>query len=642
MKLIALLLMCLSLANPSADLDAMRRSGDADPQRVAEVLGAGLAELSGESRPQQCMNAFLAGELYRKADALAPGLGYDEEALSRFRAMRVEYLDLTAGQLGYIGEARVYRQKGEPAEAIKSLAPLMDARGDAKLRRLALLEVLEAQLLIDPKQAIAQSGELGKAGDWVRARAYAAGGDLEAALDYARSDASVAAAPEVDRLELIAGLGGLTEDERAAWAQALAAVGRTDEAIALLDEKAPAGSVQLHAALLQQSGRLAEAAEVWSKAVDNGAGPRAIFSFAACLEALADESPEEQALDYQTQAIGLYRELVESDADDTLRRDALRHWFYLSGPDAAHDLIDSQSALIDTDPYLRFARARVLKDTTASGELTAELKAVAKAAQDDGLRAAVVLMWSRCEQDRRAALAVLTGHWDLLISQAATADAARQYQVELWVGLGMIDLAATQMLADPTAQPAESLLMVASALADRHVDGVQGDAQSQVLRLTGAAIGQSPEDEGIALTAASLMLRVGAKADAVRVLSSLNHPDATPILARALRESGRTEEALAVLEGVDTSDAALERGLCFIELGKPASALDEVRSARGETQAGGDTWWRATLVLIKAHLAMNEPAAAADVLRVSEALYPTAGRVWLRSEIETLKKELEG
>lgn len=642
LKLIALLLMCVSLANPSVELDTMRRSGHTDRQRVAEVLGAGLAELNGGSRPQQCMDAFLAGELYRKADALVPGLGYNDEALARFRAMRVEYLDLTAGQLGYVGEARVLRQKGEPAEALKVIAPLLEPGGDAKMRRLALLEALESQLLIDPKQALAQSGELGEAGDWVRARAYAAAGDTQAALDHTRSAASVAAAPAFDRLELIASLGGLTDEQRAAWVQALSSVGRADEALAVLDEKTPAGSSSLHATLLQQAGRLTEAADAWRKAIDEGAGPKAKFSYAACLEALADESSTDQAAGHRRQAIGLYRELVESDADDLLRRDAFRRWFYLSGPDAAKSLIETQSALIDTDPYLRFARARVLKDTMASDELTAELKGVANEARDDALRAAVVLMWARHEPDRRAALAVLTEHWDVLASQPATADAAQQYRAALWIGLGMIDLAATQVLADPGSQPAESLLMIASALADRHEDGVRGDAQRQVLRLAGAAIAGVPDDEAVALSAARLMLRVGAKADAVRVLSSLNGPEAAPVLARALRESGRTDDALASLAGIDTPDAALERGLCLIELGKPASALEQARSARTGSAAGGDGWWRATLVLAKAHLAMNDPGAAADVLRVSEALYPAAGRAWLRNEIETLKKELEG
>lgn len=641
LKLIALLLMCVVSANPYADLDVMRRSGRADPQRVAEVLGAGLAELKGGSRPQQCMDTFLAGELFRKADALAPGLGYDEEALARFRTMRVEYLDLAAGQLGYIGEARVLRQKGEPSEAIKVLASLLDARGDAKMRRLALLEALEAKLLIDPKEALTDAGEVGEAGDWARARAYAATGDTQAALDYARSAASVAAAPAFDRLELIASLDGLTDEERAAWAQALASVGRFEQALAMLDEKAPAGSASLHATLLQQAGRLEEAADAWRVAIDAGAGPKAKYSYADCLEALADQSQDDQASGYRDRAVGVYRELVESDADETLRLDALRRWFYLSGPDAARDLIETQVALIDNDPYLRFARARVLKDTMPLGELITELKTVSESAQDDALRASAVLMWAQCEQDRRAALAILTEHWDLLSIQPATADVAQRYRVELWLGLGMIDLAATQMLADPAAQPAEALLLIASALADRHEDGVQGDAQQHVLRLAGAAITKAPDDEGVALSAAQLMLRVGAKADAVRVLSSLNAPGAAPVLARALRESGRTDEALARLDGIDTPDAALERGLCLIELGKPESALDEARRARSGTAAGSDGWWRATLLLARAHQAMNDPAAAADVLRVSEALYPAAGRTWLRNEIQTLKKELE-
>lgn len=658
MKLLALLLTLIALANPSAELDALRRSGDAEAARVAEALDAGLAELTGESRPQQCMDAFLAGELYRKADALAPGLGYDEEALGRFRAMRVEFLDLTAGQLGYIGEARVYRQKGDPEEALKAIAPLMDARDDAKIRRLAQLEALESQLLIDPKRAIAESGELGDAAaDWVRARAYAATGQADKALGYARSESAAAAAPAFDRLALIASLDGLTDDERAAWAQALTAAGRLDEALAVLDEDAPPGSEPLHARLLHQAGRLEEAVDAWRTAIDNGAGLSAELAYAACLEALAEESTGDEAVGIRKQAIGVYRSLAESDADEPLRRDALRRWFYLSGPDAVRDLIDSQSALISTDPYLRFARARVLKDALDPGELSAELRSVIAEAQDPSLRASAVLMAAQHEPDRRAALASLTDHWGLLMSRATTAEAAQRYRVALWVELGMIDVAAAQMLAAPGipgdlgnpgdpgdagAQPAESLLLVASALSQRYTDGVAGDAQPRVMRLAGAAIAQAPEDEGVALAAAELMLRVGARADAVRVLSSISNPDAAPVLAQALRGMGRLEEALGELEGNDTPAAAIERGLCLIELDRPDEALDEARAARGGVSAGGDTWWRATLVLARAHLAMDDAAAAADVLRVSEALYPLAGRVWLRNELETLKKELEG
>ena len=115
-----------------------------------------------------------------------------------------------------------------------------------------------------------------------------------------------------------------------------------------------------------------------------------------------------------------------------------------------------------------------------------------------------------------------------------------------------------------------------------------------------------------------------------------------PGLLDGNRPAGREHDALARLDGINTPDAALERGLCLIELGKPDSALSEARSARSGTAAGSDGWWRATLLLAKAHQAMHDSAAAADVLRVSEAMYPVAGRTWLRNEIQTLKKELEG
>ncbi len=642
LNVLAVVLALLSLANPSADMELLRRSGGADPRQVVEVLEAGRAEMNGQTRAQQCMDAFLSGELYRKADALSPGLGYAEKALEYFRAMRIDYVDLSAGQLGYIGEARVHNQLGDPQEALATLAPLLEGRVEARMRRLASREAMEAELKINPRLALTRAGEVGVSADWVRARSYAAMEDAEKALGYARSESAIAAASAFDRLQLIADLGALDDVERVAWARGLAVVGRDDDALAVLDADAPAGTAELHAVLLQRTGRLDEAVERWRDALDQGAGQKARFSYAVCLQTIAEQADTGDVDELRSQAINAYGRVVASDADDGLRRDAFRRWFFLSGPDAKHELITTHGELIGSDPYLRYARLRVIREALDPNEITMELSAIVAEATEPGLRASAVLMWAQIEPDPRAALGVLGEHWELLAGDAATAQTAQQRRVELWVGLGMIDRAVIQMLADSEAQPADSMLMVGSALAERYADGVQGDAQTQVLRLAGAAIGRAPGDETVALSAAALMLRVDARADAVRVLASIESPDAAVLHARALRQSDRVSEALDRLEMIDTPEAALERGMCLIVLKQAEAALREARVARSGLKAGGDTWWHATLMLARAHLAMGEPEAASDVLRVSEALYPVNGRSWISDELNTLKKELEG
>ena len=77
------------------------------------------------------------GELYRVAALAAGDSAYAAEALRRHREMRVEFLDLTMGAFGYVGEARVHVQEGRADEALQSLAPLMTESADPRMRILA-------------------------------------------------------------------------------------------------------------------------------------------------------------------------------------------------------------------------------------------------------------------------------------------------------------------------------------------------------------------------------------------------------------------------------------------------------------------------------------------------------------------------
>jgi hypothetical protein len=632
----ACLLILSVVASPGTDLERLTLSGGVEPARVTQILEAGLSELSGQTRPQRCMDAFLAGELYRRAAAADPGKNYHELALERFRSMRVDFMDLPTGALGYIGEARVHLQQGEPAESLAVLEPLLNLRGESKLKRLAQLESLEALLMIDPQRALAESREIGPAAHWCVARAYAKSGNRDKALELARSGPVTASAPSFDRLMLIAELDALNDTERTALAQILASLGLADKALALLDESAPEQAAQLYAAQLQRAGRIEESAEQWKRAVDGGAGPGAALGYAICLESLPADDPRQTGL-----ALEVYRSVIESDADNALRRDALKRWVHLTGPDGSLEVLDAHPGLVLSDPYLRYTRALAARSIADGDELAAELDAVIDVADTPDIRAAAVLLRAEVESDPRHALAILVKHWDGLTYMPETAEPARRMRVRLWIDLGMVDHAAGTMLQDPDTQSSQTLLMIGSALADRFEDGVGGDTPKQVLQLAGAAITAEPDNETAALGAARLMMRVGARSDAVRVLRTLGSDESKQALAESLRAMGHPQEGVDVLPGVDTAGAALVRGRCLMDLGRTDEALAEVRAARQGLRAGSDDWWGTTLTLARVQLELKDRAAATDILRVAEVLYPVAGRVDLRTKLDALKKELE-
>ena len=631
-----LAMVCLTaLADPGADLQRLALSGQAQPQVVADALESGLAELQGQTRSQQCMDRFLAGELYRKAAAASPGLGYEQQAIEAFRAMRVDYMDLPTGALGYIGEARVHLQNGDAEQSLSALAPLLDPPGVTRIKRLAELESLEALLLIEPGRAISQARQYGEPAHWFLARALAKQGERENALELARSGSVVASAPHYQRLKLIADLDALEDAERSAWAQALARVGRNDEALAVLHAHAPTESLSLYAALLQQAGDKQAAATQWHKAIQHGAGPKAQLAYAACLASMIADDPSRKPA-----ALRAYRQLIESDAEDALRRDALRRWVHLTGPDGLLDMLSAHSDLVGADPYLRYARVAARRDTSDPQSLIPELTEVARDAQDPVLRAAAILLHAQIHPDAREALSLLEQHWAELTTQPTLVGPARERRVGLWLELGMTDHAVEKILADPDATSAE-LLQVAGALADRYADGMTPRTRERVIRLTSEALKVSPDDEHTALIAGKVLLRVEAHTDAVKVLRSLTLNEAKPLLAESLRAAEHPQESIDALGDLQTPDASLQRGLSLLALNEPKKALIHIRQARNASRAGSDFWWDATLALVAVQLKMNDRLAADEVLRVSEALYPVTTRPRLRLKLQAIKKELQ-
>ena len=637
---VAALLVAMLLADPAAELGRLRYATDPTPQRVAELLDAALAELDGEMRAQRCRDAFRAGELYRSAAAIVPDSDYADQALRSFREMRVDYHDMVAGQLGYIGEARVHRQNGDADEALAVLLPLLDEDEsiDERIRRLAQLEEIEVTLMTDPEAAIPKAKALGHDAQWTLARAYAKKGTRYGALKHARDPKTVATAPPFERLQLIAELEALDDDERIEWATLLAGLDRRQEALAVLDEHAPPEAARLYALLLQDADRPIDAVVQWRRVIETSTDPQDRLSYAGALTAAGSGN-----LTLLDDAIGVYRGVVNSDAPVALRRDALRRWVYLLDPSRARAALEANPSLIDGDPYLRYAMVVARQEDGDPEELAAELEAIEHAAEDDELRAASVLLRAQIADAPRDGLRILDDHRELLGCHSSTAAGAEQLRVALWLKLGMIDASADQMLSDPQRHSSGALLAVADAVADRYLDGIGGEqTRTQVLRLAGAAMARSPSDETVAHDAARILLRIGAYADAERVLVSLPGPETALLRAQALRGLERPDAALHALSDLSTPEAELLRGMCVLDLGRPEEALGPIRAARGSTVPGSDAWWEATLMLGRAQMALGHRDAASSVLRVAETLHPIGGRTALRRQLDALKQELDG
>tara|TARA_R110002111_G_scaffold96544_12_gene149572 strand:+ start:11 stop:1102 length:1092 start_codon:yes stop_codon:yes gene_type:complete len=359
------------------------------------------------------------------------------------------------------------------------------------------------------------------------------------------------------------------------------------------------------------------------------------LAYAACLESMIDNDPTQKPA-----ALQAYQQVFESDAADAICRDALRRWIHLHGLNNAEEVLSIHDHLVASDPYLRYARAAVQSDAADPEATLAELKAIMDEADDPAVRSSAILLHAQINPNPRQALNLIEEHWDELVHHPALADTARARRVALWIELGMVDRAVDQLLNAPDAQPAE-LLPVAQALADRYADGIAGSTQERVLQLTSASLAAAPDDQASALQAAKLLRSVGANADAITVLRSLNMDEAKPILAQALRETNRPQEAVDALTDIDTPDAALQRGLALLDLNQPGRALAEVRAARKASPPGSDAWWDATLALVTVQINMNDRDAAEELLRVAEALYPVNTRPQIRTKLQAIKKELQ-
>lgn len=457
-------------------LDRLRPVSPAFLSRVTALVGEGLASLDGadaalaqqlkpaaaEKKPpralpdkdtaartlrlrtDRCRLALARGELHLAAAAALPE-GHAEraanlrDALEAFRTLRVDYHDLALGLMGYVGEARAQRLAGDARAAASALEPVRRVATDLKnpavalLRRVVMLENLEAALAADPASAAAQvetarrGPEFAGRADWLprldylAARALAAQaakapadgpdaarrGDLAGrAADLLRSDGVRGVAPPYDRLALLVQLDALADgrllarEELLAWADVLAAAGRPD-ATAFYD-RARAGSggplaakdLVSYVALSIKEGRLLAAADACDRllAALPPADPQRVQALewraGALLRLLGETAPAARPAPLVERTLAAFQAVAESPAPDAVRRDALRQYAALKGeregPAGAVPLLAAHRTLVEGDAWLLYALAageaeRLAADMEAGG--LAEAEASARAAE---------------------------------------------------------------------------------------------------------------------------------------------------------------------------------------------------------------------------------------------------------------------
>jgi tetratricopeptide (TPR) repeat protein len=688
-----------------------RRPGQADevPPLVAQALEELQSAQASASRPGRAGLLFIHGEVHRlAAEALAADnparAEYARAAIEAFRRLRVEFRDISAGGLGYIGEARVRRAHGEFGAADAALRPLLAGHSglDPQLVRLAVLEAIETELARDPQQVMPQvkaasrrpefRGEGGQAWqarlDWLAGRALAALADdrqaVQAAAEMLRREGVAAAAPARDRWAILAKLDAayppvMDPHERLGWANELLVAGRKEEALDHLRraaEEAPqalsADQCEMFGRVLLDRQRPAEAADWFDRALSRMSPTEPRRSDVLRLAAWARWLVAREDGEHTPRAAAALLDVVTSDAAGDVRRAALRQWVSLCidrQPAALLTVLDDHRDLTDNDPLMRYValRARWMqaRDTPADDERlrslameASQVHAVAAAADDHALAASASLLHAMILGDEgagdlHAALGVLESTWSSIAQVPAVASQALVLRIEWLLALGLVDSAAMKAAeaGSEAALPPALLLKLAAAMAERY-DPSMPDAQrrravsSLVHRALTSAAGRSDFQE-LKQGAAATLLRVQAFFD---VQSLTEHAEAgAPSLmlrARALRGAGDVDGAVAVIEqflesGAPSSAAYMELGAIRASLDQHELALRAYRSARTAEPQGSEPWWEATLAVIQMLQRLDRTGDARDLLRVARALYRRPDRPTLQSRVDAVHRELE-
>lgn len=526
------------------ELDWLRPPSADNADRVAATLRKGLAALDGadaalakqldqlapEKKPprgttnpktaaeltrlrsRRCEVGLARGDLYYHA-ALAMPEGHAaraehlEKAVATFRSLRVDFHDIAPGLMGYIGEARAQRAAGDVQAARDALKTIDQIPQDPKnplagdLRRLAMIEDLEALLAAEPDKVPAAAQTLSSAKefadqpewqarvDYVLARACAAQAEKRAAAGSAdaqrkelaakaaallRRPAVVAIAAPYDRLaallklETLLGEPLMQRDELLAWADLLAAAGRHD-AIAFYNRATgasgqPLAERQLFAyiSLATKQGQYRETADACDRllgmlAAGDARRPVVLqWRAAALLKAVRAAGTGPPTADIEARGLAALAAVIGSPSPDAVRRDALRQWVAMTadrnGLAACLRMLADHEALVTGDAYLVYCRA-----AGRWQQLAEELGADAVEKTEAERRARQVVA------DLEAAFAAAAAGDPAILARSALLRAralARPPLADLRGALGVLDASAAALAADAAVAGAAAWLRV--------------------------------------------------------------------------------------------------------------------------------------------------------------------------------------
>jgi hypothetical protein len=550
-------------------LDQLRVVEAKDPQRVLDLLKRGTDALADARRqvmdetaapstapaprgrkpdPAQaaavaqrrlnlCQIAFVQAELHRRAALALPAdhpqrAANLDAALAQCKSLRIDYRDLVAGRLGYAGEARVHRAKGDLAQADAVLASVTTELDDRRLaqqpapllavQRVLWLERVETALAKSLPAGTAMAGQLEKSAlikdaspaeqaalKWTVAEAAANAaiaskdGDADAIAGQLRDAMKSGGAPEHQALALLVKLSAargvkLTASEQLAWARLQSWAGLAKEALgtyaaAVKDDPARVapGDWIAYGAQLHAAGRAEDAADALAKGL--ASIPPDAPNRVAVLQAIANgrvQLARQKDADAakRTLAIDALWALAEAAKDANVRREALRSWAHFQ--QQAGTLDDHLPALakfqldVQADPFLCLlasdARWRMSVATT---QRTAARAQLAQSIQSDlsrllpqadpNLAPSLVLLMAQVAAaspgGARVALDVLAQH-DTIVKVDAPATAQLiALKLRALMDLGLTaEAEALAARVEGAAISPATALRLADMLADRH------------------------------------------------------------------------------------------------------------------------------------------------------------------------------
>lgn len=477
-----------------------------------------IAAIGSAWQLRRCQGELLLGQLHLHAAAAAPSEALRDQwlhqAKSQLRTLRVDYRQFPLSMMGFIYESQACRIAGDANGALEALEPLLKTvpapfdHPGTELHRLAWVEKLQAQLLVDARKAVADANAARTAPefrdqppwqarlDWVVVQGLLAqmqaakppAGDAQTVQKCAallRGEVLVRDVDAFERLKSLAELnaispGLMTGAELGQWAQAQSASGLASAADTYAVIKA-SGHAALtleqwlgYATALWKQNKWVEAATACDEALAaSGDDPRRAATVqlraAALTKALAQAGKEAPAA-LRTRLAGAMKDVVASSLAIDVRSDALCRWTAMQdlAADSATVLaaLEAQGPLVEKNAYLLYVQgycryqsalnrlgadgdANALRDAAAAA--AAHLHAAVSAGGQDPLAAKAALLEAQVLsgpilRDARGALQRLSEQKAALAAEASTKAPAAYLRVQLMTDLGMIDAAAAELV----------------------------------------------------------------------------------------------------------------------------------------------------------------------------------------------------